>query len=260
MGLVLIADQHQMVSLLKRCEDHSQRLGYRWNPSKCVVLDPTDQPLTYTLYGDALPTQPFFSYLGVPFRPGGYLDTFQLLNVNTNKALATMNQLSAIGLHPKGFSPLLAVRFYTQIIRAQLEYGLTITKITSFLTNKFEDAQNTCIHRIFGGSSRSSTKVMLHLTKLPSMQERAYILQSQFLLRSFTLPEDTLLSHLLCYTRRSNSHSQWYALSKSPLWKKCLPHLESLDKRTLKQIQLQFRQDNLCQNRSSRNSTLLSLH
>ncbi|KAG1445564.1 hypothetical protein G6F46_012170 [Rhizopus delemar] len=194
--VVLIADQHQMVSLLKRCEDHSQSLGYRWNPSKCVVLDPTDQSLTCTLYGDAVPTQPFFSYLGIPFRPGGYLDTFQLLNVNTNKALATMNQLSAIGLHPKGFSPLLAVRFYMQIVRAQLEYGLAITKITSFLTNKFEDAQNTCIRRIFGGSSRSSTKVMLHLTKLPSMQERAYILQSQFLLRSFTLPEDTLLSHL----------------------------------------------------------------
>ncbi len=69
-----------------------------------------------------------------------------------------------IGLHSKGFSPLLAVRFYTQIIRAQLEYELIITKITSFLTSKFEDAQNTCIRRIFSGSSRSSTKVMLHLT------------------------------------------------------------------------------------------------
>jgi hypothetical protein len=116
--------------------------------------------------------------------------------------------VTAIGLYPKGFSPLLAVCFYTQIIRAQLEYGLTITKITPFLTNKFEDAQNTCIRRIFGASSRSSTKVMLHLTKLPSMQECSYILQSQFLLRSFTHPDDTLLSCLLCYIRRSNSHLQ----------------------------------------------------
>ncbi|EIE88914.1 hypothetical protein RO3G_13625 [Rhizopus delemar RA 99-880] len=91
------------------------------------------------------------------------------------------------------------------------------------------------------------------------MQECDYILQSQFLLRSFTLPGDTLISRLLCYIRRSNSHSQWYALSRSLFWKKCLPYLESLDKRTLKQIQLQFQQDNLCQNRSSRNSTLLSL-
>ncbi|KAG1138677.1 hypothetical protein G6F37_010984 [Rhizopus arrhizus] len=206
--VVLIADQYQMVNLLKLCEDHSHSLGYRWNPSKCIVFDPTDQPMTCTLYEDALPTHPSFSYLGILFRPGGYLDTFKLLNINTNKAFATMNQLSAIGLYPKGFSPLLAIRFYTQITRNQLEYGLTITKIMSFLTNKFEDAQNICICRIFCGSSRSSTKVMLHLTKLLSMQERSYILQSQFLLRSFTLPGDTLLSRLLCYIRRSNSHSQ----------------------------------------------------
>ncbi|KAG1254411.1 hypothetical protein G6F68_010863 [Rhizopus microsporus] len=185
-----------MVNLLKLCEDYSYSLGHRWNPSKCVTLDPTDQPLTYTLYGDALPICPSFSYLRIPFRPGEYLDTFKLLKFNTNKALATMNQLSAIGLHPKDFYPLLAVHFYTQIIRTQLEYGLTITKITPFLTNKFEDAQNTCIRRIFGGSSRSSTKVTLHLTNLPSMQERSYILQSQFLLRSFTLLDDTLLSRL----------------------------------------------------------------
>ena len=203
--IVLIADQHQMLNLLKLCEDHSHSFGYLWNPSKCIILDPTDQSLTYAFYGDALPICPSFSYLRIPFRPGEYLDTFKLLKFNTNKALATMNQLSAIGLHPKDFYPLLAVHFYTQIIRTQLEYGLTITKITPFLTNKFEDAQNTCIRRIFGGSSRSSTKVTLHLTNLPSMQERSYILQSQFLLRSFTLSDDTLLSCLLCYIRRSNS-------------------------------------------------------
>jgi hypothetical protein len=36
----------------------------------------------------------------------------------------------------------------------------------------------------------TSTKMMLHLIKLPSIQEPAYILQSQFLLPSFTLPDD----------------------------------------------------------------------
>jgi hypothetical protein len=114
--VVLIADQYQMVNLLKLCEDHSHSLGYRRNPSKCVLLDPTDQHLTYPLCGDALPTHPSISYLGISFRPGGYFDTFKLLNLNTNKALATMNLFSAISLHPKGFSPLLAIRFYTQII------------------------------------------------------------------------------------------------------------------------------------------------
>ncbi|KAG1039288.1 hypothetical protein G6F43_012546 [Rhizopus delemar] len=117
--------------------------------------------------------------------------------------------------------------FTVKLTELYLYFRKTELRWCSFLTHS--------IRRVFGISSRSSTKVMLHLTKLPSMQERAYIFQSQFLLRSFTLPEDTLLSRLLCYIRRSNN------------------------KRALKQIQVQFRRDNLCQNRSSRNSTLLSL-
>jgi hypothetical protein len=53
---------------------------------------------------------------------------------------------------------------------------------------------------------------------------------------------------------RSSMHSQSHLYEK-----KCLPHPESLNKRTLKKIQLWFRQDNICQSRSSRNSTLFSL-
>jgi hypothetical protein len=69
----------------------------------------------------------------------------------------------------------LATRLYTQIVRAQLEYGFAINEIPSFLAKKLEDAQNICLHRIFGGSGRSSVKVMLRLTKLPTMQEHTYI-------------------------------------------------------------------------------------
>ncbi|CEG82715.1 hypothetical protein RMATCC62417_16746 [Rhizopus microsporus] len=191
--VVLIADKADMLTLLKSCEDHSYKLGYRWNPSKCVILDPTYPSPSYTLYGEPIPKQPSFPYLGIPFRPGGYLDAVASVNQNMAKALATMNQLSAIGAHPKGFSPLLGTRFYSHIVRAQLEYGLAITKITTFLSEQLEDTQNVCFCRIFGGSHTSSTTVMLHMSKLPTMQERAYTLQSQFLLRSLTLPEDALL-------------------------------------------------------------------
>jgi hypothetical protein len=149
--------------------------------------------------------------------PCGYLDAVALVNQNKTKALATMSQLSAIGVHPKGFSPLLGTHFYSHIVRAQLEYGLTISKITTFLNKQLEDAQNACLRRIFGGSHTSSTTVMLHMPKLPTMQERAYALQSQLLLRSLTLPEDALLHHLLPLIRQPQSHSQWYKLSRSPI-------------------------------------------
>ncbi|KAG1248828.1 hypothetical protein G6F65_019407 [Rhizopus arrhizus] len=114
--VVLIAAKADMPSLLKSCEDHSYKLGYRWNPSKCVILDPMQPSSSYTLYGEPIPKQHSFPYLGIPFRPGGYLDAIALVNQNKTKALATMNQLSAVGVHPKGFSPLLGIRFYSHIV------------------------------------------------------------------------------------------------------------------------------------------------
>jgi hypothetical protein len=97
------------------------------------------------------------------------------------------------------------------------------------------------LRRIFGDSHTSSTAVMLHMSKLPTMQERTYALQSQFLLRSLTLPEDALLHHLLQHIRQPRSHSQWYKLSRSPIWKRFLPDPESLDRRSLKSIQRDYR-------------------
>ncbi|KAG1128454.1 hypothetical protein G6F42_005961 [Rhizopus arrhizus] len=234
--VVLIAAKADMPSLLKSCEDHSYKLGYRWNPSKCVILDPMQPSSSYTLYGEPIPKQPSFPYLGIPFRPGGYLDAVALVNQNKTKALATMNQLSAIGVHPKGFSPLLGTRFYSHIVRAQLEYGLAITKITTFLSKQLEDVQNVCLRRIFGGSHTSSIA---------------------FLLRSLTLPEDALLHHLPPHIRQPRSHSQWYRLSRSPIWKRCLPDPESLDRRSLKLIQRDYRQGNLDNKRSTHASVLL---
>jgi hypothetical protein len=98
-----------------------------------------------------------------------------------------------------------ATRFYTQIARAQLEYGVAISTFTSFNVIKLEDAQNKCIYGIFDGSSHSSTKVMLHLTSLSSMQERINILRARFFLRSLFLPNDTLLDKLLPFLEQSNS-------------------------------------------------------
>ncbi|KAG1501223.1 hypothetical protein G6F47_002176 [Rhizopus delemar] len=154
------------ISLLKACEDHGYQLGYRWNPKKWVIPDPTLQPIPYILYDETILLQSFFSYLGIPFCPSGYTNGLELPNANIIKALSTLNQLPSIGLHSKGFVPLLFACFYSKTVRAQLEYGLAITKITSFLTTYIEDAQNTCLRRTFGSSSQFSTKVMLHMAKL----------------------------------------------------------------------------------------------
>ncbi|KAG0830584.1 hypothetical protein G6F17_014077 [Rhizopus arrhizus] len=138
-----------------------------------------------------------------------------------------MNQMSALGVNPKGFDHLLSVRFYTQIVRSQLEYGLAISPISTTQLKKLEACQTQCIRKIFGGSTRSSTKVMLHLVNQPTMKERVHILQAKFLLRSICSPDDTLVAKFLPHIRSSSSHSQWYKLSKTPVWQRYTAMLDN---------------------------------
>ncbi|KAG0806421.1 hypothetical protein G6F17_013959 [Rhizopus arrhizus] len=131
-----------------------------------------------------------------------------------------MNQMTAIGVNSTGFNKLLSVRFYSQIVRPQLEYGLAISAVKYKDFQKLESCQNQCLRQIFGGSPRSSVKVMLHLVNQPTMKERTHILQAKFLLRSTNTPEDTLIFRLLPYIRTSSSQSQCLKLFVKLTYKK----------------------------------------
>ncbi|KAG0848494.1 hypothetical protein G6F17_011601 [Rhizopus arrhizus] len=148
--VVLIAAPQDIAILLQQCEDHSHRLGYRWNLLKCAILAPSSDTQAYSLYCTTIPRQGIFSYLGILINPGGYLNTAQLIQGNVNKALQTMNQMTTIGVNNKGFDRLLSVRFYTQIVRSQLEYGLAISSVPAHQLQKLDAYQTQCIRRIFG--------------------------------------------------------------------------------------------------------------
>ena len=92
---------------------------------------------------------PSFSYLGIPIKPGGLIDYSAMIQHNINKASLTMNQLAAIGLNSTGFPPLLACRFYSQMVRAQLDYGLAISPLTTKLIHQLDTFQNQCIKKVF---------------------------------------------------------------------------------------------------------------
>ncbi|KAG0973961.1 hypothetical protein G6F28_013417 [Rhizopus arrhizus] len=142
--VVLIAAPQDLAILLQQCEEHSHRLGYRWNPLKCAILAPSSDTQAYSLYGTTIPRQGIFSYLGIPINPGGYLNTAQLIQDNVNKALQTMNQMTTLGVNNKGFDRLLSVRFYTQIVRSQLEYGLAISSVPAHQLQKLDACQTQC--------------------------------------------------------------------------------------------------------------------
>ncbi|KAG1150756.1 hypothetical protein G6F38_001803 [Rhizopus arrhizus] len=246
-----------MVDLLLKCEEHSMQMGYQWNPSKCVILDNQPQTIVYAIYDQVIPQATTFNHLGIPFKPGGHLDPEKLVQNNILKSMSTMNALSSIGVNPSGFSKLLCSRFYAQIVRPQMEYGIAINCFNHTQLKTLEEAQNKCIRKIYGASGNTSTKVMLHLAKLPTMKERIAILQAQFLFRSLSLPEDTLLYLLMPHIQYTRGH-QWYRLSKTALWRLMPPTIADLDARGFRAIKKKFLHSNLEKQIQGKNSKLLS--
>jgi hypothetical protein len=104
-----------------------------------------------------------------------------------------------VSVNPNGFNRLLSTRFYAQIVRPRLGYGLATNRFTASQIKALEDAQNEFLRRIYGGSKRASTKFMRHLSRLPIMKEQISILQAQFFPQSFTLPEDALLTKIMLH-------------------------------------------------------------
>ncbi|SAL96426.1 hypothetical protein [Absidia glauca] len=221
--VVLVGTPATIRYSLTVCEEHSHSLGYRWSPSKCVILSPPSpsaDPPTYQLYNTDLPTLDNFSYLGIPIKPGGQIDTKALITHNTTKALTSMHLLSSIGVNGSGYNRLTSTRLYHQFIRPQMEYGLAIATPTKGQQQQLERAQYICIRRLYNAHLRSSTHVMKHLTATPSMTTRLHTLQLKFVHRATHLPHDTLLFQLISVLptpRTRKTPSLWHKLLQQPL-------------------------------------------
>ncbi|KAG1437855.1 hypothetical protein G6F57_020089 [Rhizopus arrhizus] len=78
--VAVIGSAKSVKEMLKLCEQHSLSLGYRWNPTKCAVLNHPPSSSSSSLpsssdrlqlYDTPLPTVDEFVYLGVPFVKSG---------------------------------------------------------------------------------------------------------------------------------------------------------------------------------------------
>ncbi|KAI8328742.1 hypothetical protein BC941DRAFT_476806 [Chlamydoabsidia padenii] len=168
-NVALIGTSTSIQSPLDLCDTHSSQLGYRWNPTKCVILEP-DPTIQYQLYDTMIPTLVTFTYLVILISIGGNMDATSLIDHNTKKALISINILTTRGLNGSGYRRLLSSRPYQQFIRLQLEYGLAITATPKKNTKLLDSAQDICFRRIYGAHSRSSTIVMKQFSGIPYMQ------------------------------------------------------------------------------------------
>jgi hypothetical protein len=222
--VVLIGTADSMPRLLRRAEEHSTQLGYRWNPDKCVIVNsPTvhgSSPLK--LYGSAIPTATSFTYLGLPIDNKGKLNTGLLLQRNIQSALGAMRGgLQPLGLSSTSFSRLTAARLYTTFIRPKMEYGLAISLYLAKELKSLEKAQDQCLRMLFRGHRTASTAVFKHMTNLPSMEYRVDRLVFKMVCRIKNLPEDTLLSVI---TRACSAENyRWPKLVKNSTFWNTLP-------------------------------------
>ncbi|CAO3640417.1 unnamed protein product [Mucor hiemalis] len=111
---------------------------YQWNPQKCIVVASPDDDQRYRLCNTEILNEPYFSYLGFPIKLGGIIDCEKLVQNNINKASTIMSQLAVMEVNAEGFPPVLASKFYRQIVRTQFDYGLAISPLSAAFIRKLE--------------------------------------------------------------------------------------------------------------------------
>ncbi|KAG2192064.1 hypothetical protein INT47_006507 [Mucor saturninus] len=207
--VAIFGTKDEVEKMLQIAGDHSLKLGYRWSPSKCAILNaPSPRSsrtpnFAFTLYGEPIPTVDQFCYLGMEFTKKG-LNAGKNIEARAAKAKSTMSLLTSVGVHRNGFSLLLSARLYKTFIRPKIEYGLAISCFTAREMSKLDTLQNSLVS-MFVGSKH--TAVAKHITCLPGMLHRYNTLVTKYVLRSEHLPEDSLLILLqesLSQTRLGN--------------------------------------------------------
>ncbi|KAG2209371.1 hypothetical protein INT46_002614 [Mucor plumbeus] len=148
--------------------------------------------------------------------------------------------MTSIGVNKKGIDKLISTRFYNQIVRPQLEYGLAISTFNLRNIRELENCQNQCLRQIFGGRPYTSTKVMLHITNLPSIKDRIAILQAKFIYKSLSLPDDSLLMKMLPYPQSIHAKSKWSKIANSPSWKTLTHQTNNLNPIIFKSKRIEF--------------------
>ncbi|KAG2190904.1 hypothetical protein INT47_004828, partial [Mucor saturninus] len=194
--VVLISSPNKMQHLLDLCEEHSLLNGYRWSPTKCTVISSPTNNTTDKLYNTNLPTAETVKYLGLQFNYLG-IDTQAFINNLKQKVNNSMHRIHQIGARTNGFSLLLSITIYKQFIRPKIEYGLCISNFKTTNFAALERLQDDCLRMIVGGFTNSSVKSLRVMVNLPSMVERWYTLNSKYLIRSDSLPSDSLIHKII---------------------------------------------------------------
>ncbi|KAI9329106.1 hypothetical protein BD770DRAFT_477956 [Pilaira anomala] len=212
--VALIAPPEKLQHLLDLAEEHSIQQGYRWSPSKCVILSQPPSSITTTTTvpssSASTPTPSSTDKQYIPF-------TILPLLLHPPLVNTTMHIVNRIGARTNGFSVPTSIQIYKQYIRPQIEYGLCITNLINANFPALERIQDDCLRLIVGGYKNSSVKALRVMVNLPSMRDRWYSLNSRFNIRLGYLPDDSLIHKI---STSNNRYSKLTLIQKkNPIYK-----------------------------------------
>ena len=218
--IAIIGDARDVHMMLLAAEQHSNLLGYRWSPTKCEILNANPNAEPFTLYGTEIPRCSTFRYLGLPFSSNG-LDSDMLVNQSKSKAISAMRSLRDSGVHMYGFGLLSSLRAYKIFVRPIIEYGLAISFLNAIQRKVLDDIQKQCLRMCICRNPLEKaigTLTLSHLSAMPNMHTRVFILQTKFILRARTLPKSTLVTCIVPQLANSWNEARWPVLRRNVIW------------------------------------------
>ena len=196
--IVLIANNPiSLKQLLSLAEADSMTRGYRFSPTKCVVISPSQS--TQELYSSAIDLKVHFNYLGVEFNSKGIDEDLHVQN-RVAKAKTQTDMLASIGARYLGFPRKCSVLLYRAFIRPGLEYAITLIKKSKANLKLLEVAQKKVLCRILGVAKNSHNVTVSAITMCPPMAVRQASLGTTRHLRfSLLMQSPTKLDYALPY-------------------------------------------------------------
>ena len=175
---IVASSQAELELLLRAAEDDSVDRGYRFSPSKCVVISPFRPPGLHKLYDIELVNAGHFNYLGVEFDSYG-ISEYRHVDNRIKKAEKSLLFLRQIGMNVHGFDVITCLRLYKAFVRPGLEYALPLLGSLTSTLSKLRICQKRGICGILGVDVNSRLDIIDAASGCPPFEVRQQIVRSR---------------------------------------------------------------------------------
>jgi hypothetical protein len=169
---LISTSSRNLARLLRLAEQDSMERGYRFSPTKCVVV--SQDCFRHRLYGEELKKEQSFCYLGVDMNCRGINEKLHAKR-RIEKAKKMANSLRRAGARFRNFPVYMNLQLYRAFIRPGLEYGLSL-----LVGDTATDALNQCQKRIIcdflGVHVNARNDIIEGISNCPSVRVRHHLL------------------------------------------------------------------------------------